>query len=435
MMALCTSGGLRAQTLVSSYPYTWGFENGFGGWKNSSGQLNDWRIGRDDDAHVNDERKKLVTGPSEAYEGGAYAYVDLYNYANAQPVAMTKTFDFSSLTNPILSLFMHNHWEGDNHDVFFSLEVKESDDSYWHQRISVTKNDDDIWHKVNACLSDFAGKPSVDIRITVTPDKGTQVIAIDKITIEDFIITANVTDVTCYDYQDGAITIKPSCGGPEFQYSIYAGADATVTTQRSMTYTELYAGRYNAKIVDITSQCAAQLTSINVAEPPEIEVRPYIEDIRCYNDKNGSIVVGASQAGYPDMKFEYSIDNGDSFQSDTRFSGLSGGTYYVRVQNEKGCLSKAVEKEIGRDVLLEINDIAVTNVTYCHGERSGSITVTANFRKNASVDYSIDGGETRRDAIPQQHIPAAPRRRIPRGCHRPKQMQGRMARAGHHHRA
>ncbi|MBR3712791.1 MAG: gliding motility-associated C-terminal domain-containing protein [Bacteroidales bacterium] len=406
MMALCTSGGLRAQTLVSSYPYTWGFENGFGGWKNSTGQLNDWRIGRDDDAHVNDERKKLVTGPSEAYEGGAYAYVDLYNYANAQPVAMTKTFDFSSLTNPILSLFMHNHWEGDNHDVFFSLEVKESDDPYWHQRISVTKNDDDIWHKVNACLSDFAGKPSVDIRITVTPDKGTQVIAIDKITIEDFIITASVTDVTCYDYQDGAITIKPSCGGPEFQYSIYAGADATVTTQRSMTYTELYAGRYNAKIVDITSQCAAQLTSINVAEPPEIEVRPYIEDIRCYNDKNGSIVVGASQAGYPDMKFEYSIDNGDSFQSDTRFSGLSGGTYYVRVQNEKGCLSKAVEKEIGRDVLLEINDIAVTNVTYCHGERSGSITVTANFRKNASVDYSIDGGETPYHNNMFQQLPA-----------------------------
>jgi gliding motility-associated-like protein len=394
MTALFISGGLRAQTLVSSYPYEWGFENGFGGWKNSAGQLNDWRVGRDDDARVVVEKKNLVTGPSEAYEGGGYAYVDFYNHPNANPVSMTKTFDFSSLTNPILSLFIHNHWEGDNHDVFFSLEVKESDDHYWYQRISITRDDGDLWHKVNACLSDFAGKPSVDIRITVTPDKGTQVIAIDKITIEDFTISAEVTDVTCYDYKNGAITIKPSCGGPEFQYSIYAGADATVTTQKSMTYTDLYAGRYNAKIVDIASQCAAQLPSINVVEPPEIEVRPYIDDIRCYNDQNGSIIVGASQEGYPDMVFKYSIDNGDSFQSDTRFSNLSGGTYTIRVQNENGCLSKPVEQEIGRDVLLEVSDIVVSNVTYCHGERSGSITITANFRKNATVDYSIDGGET-----------------------------------------
>ena len=395
MTALCTSGGLRAQTLVSTdHPYECGFENGFGGWKNDAGQLNHWRIGHGDEAHVTNEKKKLVTGPSEAYEGSAYAYVDLYNHPNAQAVTMTQTFDFTSLTNPILSLFMHNHWEGDNHDVFFSLEVKESDDPYWHQRISVTQDDGDLWHKVNACLSDFAGKASVDIRITVTPDKGTQVIAVDKITIEDFIITADVTDVTCYDYNDGAITISPSCGGPEFKYSIYAGADATVTTEKSMTYTELYAGRYNAKIVDMTSQCTAQLPSLNVVEPPEIAVRPYIDDIRCYNDKNGSIVVGASQTGYPDMVFKYSIDNGNSFQSDTRFSNLAGGIYTIRVQNENGCLSKPVEQEIGRDVLLEINNISVTNVTYCHGEKSGSITVTANFRKNASVDYSIDGGKT-----------------------------------------
>ena len=392
--AICTRGGLRAQTLVSSYPYQFGFENGFGGWKNAAGQLNDWRVGRDDDAHVSDEKKKFETGPSEAYEGGGYAYVDFYHYANAQPVVMTKTFDFSSLTNPILSLFVHNHWEGDNHDVFFSLEVKESDDHYWYQRISITQDDGDLWHKVNACLSDFAGKPSVDIRITVTPDKGTQVIAIDKITIEDFIITADVTEVTCYDYKDGAITIKPSCGGPEFQYSIYAGANATVSTQKSMTYTDLYAGRYNAKIVDMASKCAAQLTSINVAEPPEIEVRPYINDIKCYNDNDGSIVIGASQDGYDDMIFEYSIDDGKSFQSDTRFSNLSGGIYTIRVKNQKGCLSKPVEQELGYNVLLEISDISVTNITYCHGEKSGSIAITANFRKNAAVSYSIDGGET-----------------------------------------
>ncbi|MBO7441262.1 MAG: hypothetical protein J6U21_16440, partial [Bacteroidales bacterium] len=170
MTALCISGVLRAQTLVSSYPYECGFEKGFDGWKNNAGQLNDWRIGRDDDARVEVEKKKLVTGPSEAYEGGAYAYVDFYNHPNANPVSITKTFDFSSLTNPILSLFIHNHWEGDNHDVFFSLEVKESADYYWHQRISITQDDGDLWHKVNACLSDFAGKPSVDIRITLTPD-------------------------------------------------------------------------------------------------------------------------------------------------------------------------------------------------------------------------------------------------------------------------
>lgn len=393
-MLACASHALHAQTLVSSYPYEWGFENGMGGWKNDVNQLNDWVIGRGDAARMHDEKKNITTGPSEAYEGDAYAYVNFFDKANSNTVVMTKTFDFSSLSNPIISFYMHNYWEGDNHDIEFYLEAKESSDHYWRTPLTITQDDGDQWHKVNACLSDFAGMSSVDIRFSLTTDKGRQNIAIDKIAIEDFIITARVTDVTCYDYKDGAITITPSCGGPEFQYSIYAGADATTTTAKSMSYTELYAGRYNAKIVDVTSQCAAQLPSINVNEPAEIEVRTYIDDIRCYGDQNGSIVVGASQKDENERVFEFSKDGGDSFQSDTRFSNLTGGIYNIRVKNDKGCLSKIVETEIGKDVLLEFKDIAVTHITYCYGENSGAIAITANFRKNATIDYSIDGGKT-----------------------------------------
>ena len=389
---MTVAGTLRAQ--VSTYPYECGFEQGLRGWKNSTGQNIDWRIGYNDAAHRYDENVKIETGPTEAYEGNAYAYVNLYDSPSTGAVSMTQTFDFSTLTNPILSLFIHNHWEGDNHDVFFSLEVKETSDHFWQQRMSIYQDDGDNWHKVNACLSDFAGKPSVDIKITVSPEKGRQNIAIDQITIEDFKISADITNATCYGYEDGAITISPSCGGPEYKYSIDDGVNYTQSSQKSMTYTDLRGGRYNAKIMDMTSECTAMLPSIYVVEPPEISVNTYLDDIQCYGDQNGSIVVWASQKGDDQRTFKYSIDNGDSFQSNTRFSNLAGGKYNIRAQNDKGCLSEPVVQEVGKDVLLEFQDITVTDITYCHGEKTGTISIVANFGKNAPIDYSIDGGKT-----------------------------------------
>ena len=386
----CAVGRLHAQ----SPAYQCGFENGFGGWKNVPDQINNWVIGRGDAAHRVNERKHSETGPKEAYEGDAYAYVNFYDKPNSHPVIMTQTFDFSSLQNPIFSLYMHNYWEGDNHDLTFMVEAKESDDHFWHTPLTVTQDDGDQWHKLNACMSEFAGKSSVDIRIYIETDKGNQNIAIDNITIEDFVINAEAVDVSCFGYQDGSITISPSCGGPLYEYSIYAGANPTTTTEKSMTYTDLFANLYNARIMDISSHCVAQRPSIKVAEPAEIEVRPYITDIKCYGDKNGSIAIGASQKDDDERVFEFSKDNGESFQSDSRFSNLSGGIYNIRVRNDKKCLSKAVPVEIGKDVLLEIKDIQVTNITYCHGEKSCTISITANYGENATIDYSIDGGKT-----------------------------------------
>ncbi len=395
---------LRAQ--VAAYPYTCDFENGLSGWKNEPGQPSNWIIGFNDAARKTNTKKKITTGPDKAHGGSAYAYVNLFDRYTAHTVTMSQTFDFSSLQNPILSLYIHNYWEGDNHDITFKVDVKESDDHYWNTRMIVTQDDGDQWHKLNACMSEYGGMSSVDIRISITPDKGCQNIAIDDISIEDFIISADVTHNTCYDYMDGVVTISPSCAGPEYKYSLTDGADYETSTEKSMTYTHLRSGLYNAKIVDITSECVAMRPSIKVTEPYEIKVATSIDDITCYGDKNGSLTVTATQAGEDETKFEYSIDGGNTFQSGNEFHNLPGNNYNVQVRNSKGCLSSTVVQPIGEDVLLEIRDIEVTHVTRCYGDESGVIGITIGYGNNAPITYSIDGGATESQGAYFRQLPA-----------------------------
>ena len=150
---------LRAQ--VAAYPYTCDFENGLSGWKNEPGQPSNWIIGFNDAARKTNTKKKITTGPDKAHGGSAYAYVNLFDRYTAHTVTMSQTFDFSSLQNPILSLYIHNYWEGDNHDITFKVDVKESDDHYWNTRMIVTQDDGDQWHKLNACMSEYGGMSSV----------------------------------------------------------------------------------------------------------------------------------------------------------------------------------------------------------------------------------------------------------------------------------
>ncbi len=394
LLLLLASTALRAQ--VDAYPYECGFENGLDGWTNASGQTNNWVIGRGDAAYKTNG-KNFETGPKEAYNGNSYAYVNLFDNNSASPITMVKTFDFSTLTNPILSMYVHNYWT-DGNGAQLQVYVKETQDhdQSWNYKNLIMDSEGDEWHKVNLCLSDYAGLPSIEIKIVIDPDRGSKQpnIAIDDLQIVDFTLTADVTDVTCYDYDDGVIKLTPHYAGPEYEYSLHDGVDYTKSTEKSMTYTGLRHGTYNAKIRDVTSQCVATMPAIPVVEPAEIQVSYGMVDIDCYGDTDGELIVMASEGSEDHSPYEFSIDGGNSFQSNSRFEGLSGGKYTLQVKNSRKCLSKTQEAQLGEDVILEIRDIQPTHITRCYGDMSGRLVITASFGKNTPIGFSIDGGQT-----------------------------------------
>ena len=100
---------------------------------------------------------------------------------------------------------------------------------------------------------------------------------------------------------------------------------------------------------------------------------------------NGSIdVLGAGGAG----GYQYSIDNGATFQSGTTFSNLGPGTYPVLVQDGNGCTG-TVNAVVNSPTPVDLSLASSTNPS-CNGSADGQISLTATG--TSPFFYSLNSG-------------------------------------------
>lgn len=376
---------------VNVFPYTENFESGLGGWSNIDGQKVNWRGGTGSAG-----RGDNLCGPLSAQSGFAYAYVDVLKDRPSGEVAITQRFDFSSLKNPILSFYAYCYFG--NIDVsYLVVSVKGSRDIEWYEIYRNFENLGDDWHKVNVCLSEFAKDPKVQIKISVVPTNEPYAnVAIDNLKIEDFVLEATVKNATCYDYEDGEVKLTPSGAGPYYEYSIDQAITFTNLNERTYNYTfkNLSSKGYPSAVRDVQSGCLAYNNTIVVEQPSEIKVDVSTKDILCYGYNTGEISIKASESTGNNTPYYYAINGQYPGETSSVFKNLSGGKYSVIVRNSKGCLTKPQEVSIGDDVLLSIDDVKVTDIEKCYGDKTGSVVVSASYGENGPLDYSLDGGKT-----------------------------------------
>lgn len=102
---------------------------------------------------------------------------------------------------------------------------------------------------------------------------------------------------------------------------------------------------------------------------------------------NGTIKASASGGS----GFQFSINNGTSFTSDSVFTGLTGGRYYVIiVKNSLGCTaSDTISVAQTNDPCVGVN-VTSTKTDPTSGQSNGSITVVASGA--SSFQYALNGG-------------------------------------------
>ncbi|MDY0930119.1 PKD domain-containing protein [Chryseobacterium sp. CFBP8996] len=99
---------------------------------------------------------------------------------------------------------------------------------------------------------------------------------------------------------------------------------------------------------------------------------------------------GAITVTSPTSGVTYSFDNGVTFQSSNTLSGLSSGTYVVKVKNENGIVSAATNVVI--NPAPTVPETPIFNITQPTCDiNTGSVTVTS---PASGVEYSFDGGVT-----------------------------------------
>lgn len=162
------------------------------------------------------------------------------------------------------------------------------------------------------------------------------------------------TDVTTVEYEDvvcnlqlGTIEVIKANGGSDGEINVQTVVDPigleleyrldSGAWQSSGSFVGLSAGTYNVQVrykdfptcqdsrnVDLFNDVTCDVRITGVVRT--FETFKYADD--------ASILVSATSSNGP---IQYSIDNGDTYQESNLFSGLSSGTYLVRVQDAEGC--------------------------------------------------------------------------------------------------
>ncbi len=232
----------------------------------------------------------------------------------------------------------------------------------------------------------FTGLPPGTYTVTVTDAAGCQ--SFGSWTVNPGVSccpmtnTEAFTDVSCFGANDGTITLTETNGAAPVTFSI----DGGTTSQGTGNFTGLGPGTYNILITD--NNGCTYTSTITIAEPAQIIINDVVTDATC-GLTNGEITLNAS--GGSGAGYQYSIDNGATFQGSGTFTGLGAGNYNVVVMDGAGC-TEAMVVTVNNGGAPSI-DAVVTADPSCDGACDGTIDITASGGSGA-LQYSIDNGTT-----------------------------------------
>ena len=207
--------------------------------------------------------------------------------------------------------------------------------------------------------------------VTITDDHGCTSEATYELT-EPTLLTAvaevsasyNGRDISCHGASDGAIDLSVAGGTPPYTY-------LWTTGETTEDISNLPAGYYAVEVRD-SNNCLAE-GNITLQEPDLLEmVLDSLKNPSCRGDANGLIEVSATGGT---AAFQYSIDNGLSWQTAGLFTGLSSGTYQMMLRDVNGCeTTKSFFLEDPE--FIEVEQVTVTE-PQCYGDPDGSLFIKA----------------------------------------------------------
>ena len=139
-------------TSISSFPYTEGFESGLGQWSQSGGDDLDWT--RDSGGTPSSN-----TGPSSAYEGSWYMYIEASNpnFPTKTAGLISPCFNLTGMQTA--SLTFQYHMYGTAADMDLDVQVSTDGGASWSNAIwSQTGDQGNQWNSATVNLDAYAGQ-------------------------------------------------------------------------------------------------------------------------------------------------------------------------------------------------------------------------------------------------------------------------------------
>jgi hypothetical protein len=228
-----------------------------------------------------------------------------------------------------------------------------------------------LFYEVNGESVDgpvVSGLPVGDYTITVFDGPTCQAISNIVISEPDVVVlSSDVTDVSCFGYADGEVSLVFSSGNTE-NATYYFNDVETVLGQ----YLYVSSGDYVAYGVD-GNGCISDEVSVLVSSPDELILEALVSDVLCYGGNSGEVEL-SGQGG--EGEYSYSF-NGSGFSENSVYMDLTAGDYDAALMDSNGCsVDMLVSVEAPEELLITLE----------------SVENSTTDLNNGSIDISVAGG-------------------------------------------
>jgi gliding motility-associated-like protein len=167
-------------------------------------------------------------------------------------------------------------------------------------------------------------------------------------------LTATTVPVICNAQTNGLITATAGGGIAPYQFSVDGG-----TTWQPANSFNVQAGNYTVTLKDANS--CTTTTTVTVTEPAVLTATALTTNATCNGGNDGTITVTANGGN---GSFDYSIDNGVNWQTNSSFN-LAPGNYTVLVKDALNC-TVSVNAVVG--LTNDLTYTPQTDVTICESK-------------------------------------------------------------------
>lgn len=190
-------------------------------------------------------------------------------------------------------------------------------------------------------------------------------------------------DVSCYNGNNGKLTVTASGGTGTHTYSINGGG----SYQASNIFSGLTAGTYSVIVKDANNYTKTT-NSVTISQPSVLIHNHTKTNVSCNGSSDGSVTIIFSGGKAP----YYVSFNGSAYVEQTSpytIYNLPAGIYSKSVKDANGCIKS------GTTTISQPSQILVSatknNDVLCNGGSDGKLTVTASGG-TGTLQYSINGG-------------------------------------------
>ncbi|MBC8266634.1 MAG: SprB repeat-containing protein, partial [Flavobacteriales bacterium] len=276
---------------------------------------------------------------------------------------------------------------------------------------NVLQTQNNVWNSYTF-TNLFPGTYSVNIVEPTTGCSGLNSIIVKQVHI-DLQLNAFSDNVSCFNGNDGYISVYADSGYPPYQYFINGVLNSNPPPYDTAFFNNLTAGTYVLSVLD-TVNCMMRDTVIITDPDYPLQALAASKTTTCYGQADGIAVVRGA-GGTPPYTYSWFNSAQIPFSNNDTVTGLFAGTYFAEVTDANGCDTFATINVIQPQTPLTAS-IQIMDVK-CKGDSTGYIVATAS---GSYAPYSyvwLSASDTLREATLPVNITRDSLNNLPTGSY------------------